>query len=56
LREKITEQTKKLQKSNGGHIFYEYQSEESYIQNTVSYIIAGIEQGDHVIVIENEKT
>lgn len=55
MREKITEQTKKLQQSNGGHIFYEYQSEESYIQNTVSYIIAGIEQGDHVIVIENDR-
>lgn len=55
MREKITEQTKKLQQSNGGHIFYEYQCEESYIRNTVSYIIAGIEQGDYVIVIENDR-
>lgn len=55
MKDKITQQTKELQQSNGGHIFYEYQDIESYINNTVSYILAGIEQGDHVIVIENDR-
>ncbi|WP_106408330.1 MEDS domain-containing protein, partial [Fictibacillus aquaticus] len=55
MREKITQQTRELQQSNGGHIFYEYESIEAYVRNTVSYIIAGIEQGDHVVVIENDR-
>ncbi|WP_205685221.1 MEDS domain-containing protein, partial [Peribacillus acanthi] len=52
--EKITVQTRKLETTPGGHIFYEYTNLETYITNTVSYIINGIENGDHVIIIEND--
>ena len=37
------------------HIFYCFNDLERYIENAVSYICSGIEQGDYVFVIENER-
>lgn len=55
LNQKILQLTKELQLSSGGHIFYYFHDEQKYIENTVSYIHAGIEQGDCVLIIENER-
>jgi hypothetical protein len=38
-----------------GHIFYSFQEVEKYVENAVIYIVSGIEQGDHILFIENDK-
>lgn len=55
MNQKIMQFTRELQLSSGGHIFYYFHDEKRYIKNTVSYILAGIEQGDCVLIIENER-
>ncbi|PGK51836.1 3-ketoacyl-ACP reductase [Priestia megaterium] len=40
---------------NGIHIFYSIKEIETYLTDLVSFILAGVEQGDHVLVIESEK-
>lgn len=37
------------------HIYYATQKQENYLENLAAYIIAGIEQGDHIILIENDR-
>lgn len=51
----IRQLTNHLQEMNYGHIFYYYNEVESYIKNAVSYIVAGIEQGDHILFVENDR-
>ncbi|KIL48503.1 MEDS domain-containing protein [Jeotgalibacillus soli] len=41
--------------SHGAHIFYYVTEEETYLNNIVSYIGSGIEQGDHILLIESER-
>ncbi|MFF2501151.1 MEDS domain-containing protein [Peribacillus sp. NPDC058075] len=43
-----------LKLSNGEHIFYHFEQMDYYIENAVSFIVSGIKQGDHIILIENE--
>ncbi len=38
-----------------GHVFYCFEDKQKYVQNVVTYIIAGIKQGDHVLLVENNK-
>lgn len=40
---------------NGTHILYCFEELDQYILNAVSYITSGIEKGQHIIFIENEK-
>jgi len=42
-------------KKNGIHIFYSIKEIETYLNDLVSFVLAGVEQGDHVLVIESEK-
>lgn len=51
----IPEWTSRLKQETGGHILYFFQDEETYVQNAVSYIRSGIEQGDHVLFVENDR-
>lgn len=37
------------------HILYAYNDRELYLQNAIAYIIDGIEAGDSIVLIENEK-
>lgn len=37
------------------HVLYCYQNRESYISNTVNYLLEGIKTGDSVILIESER-
>ncbi|WP_082635901.1 MEDS domain-containing protein [Fictibacillus enclensis] len=39
----------------GIHVFYYSDKVEDYIQNAVSYIMAGIEQGEYILFLENER-
>lgn len=52
---KIEQLTQNLQGMNGGHIFYYTNELNLYIQNSISYIISGIEQGDHILFLENDR-
>ncbi|OIK10305.1 MEDS domain-containing protein [Bacillus sp. MUM 13] len=37
------------------HIFYYITEQQSYLNNLISYIRSGIEQDDHILIIESEK-
>lgn len=55
MKQKIDQFTKDLMQEAGGHILYYIHNQERYIENTVAYIVSGVEQGDRVFVIENER-
>lgn len=44
-----------IELSNGGHILYVYENVECYVNNAVSYIISGIEQEHHLLVVDNQE-
>jgi hypothetical protein len=37
------------------HIYYSSHELQNYLNNAAAYIIAGIEQGDHIVFIENDR-
>jgi anti-sigma regulatory factor (Ser/Thr protein kinase) len=45
--------TKQLSVSNGSHILYFYSEPDSYIQNLISFAQTGVEQGQHVVIIDS---
>lgn len=47
--------TKDIDIDDGSHILYFYQSEDTYIQNAVSYILSAIEFNQKVVFIDTEK-
>ncbi|OMP66340.1 MEDS domain-containing protein [Domibacillus epiphyticus] len=53
MKEKIPQLTRDL--ISYGHIFYYSHDIEKYIENAITYIVTGIEQGDHILFIENNK-
>ncbi|CAH0124021.1 hypothetical protein SRABI96_00004 [Peribacillus sp. Bi96] len=44
-----------MQQSGGGHILYCFNELETYIENEATFIIAGVEQGDNILVVENDR-
>ncbi|MCZ8537087.1 MEDS domain-containing protein [Paenisporosarcina quisquiliarum] len=42
-----------LEKITVGHVFYEFQEEEAYLNNLISFIRSGIEGKQHILIIEN---
>ncbi|MCP3764642.1 MEDS domain-containing protein [Domibacillus sp. A3M-37] len=44
-----------MKENNTAHIFYSVTKLELYINNLVSYILSGVKQGEHILVIENER-
>ncbi|GAA3327955.1 hypothetical protein GCM10020331_069980 [Ectobacillus funiculus] len=44
-----------IELSNGGHILYVYEDTESYVNNAVSYIVSGLEQEHHLLVVDNRE-
>ncbi|GLB59600.1 MEDS domain-containing protein [Cytobacillus sp. NCCP-133] len=44
-----------LKKSNGGHILYQYDQLDCYLQNATSFILAGVRNGGHVMYVENDR-
>ncbi|MFC0471099.1 ATP-binding protein [Halalkalibacter kiskunsagensis] len=44
-----------IELSNGGHILYVYEDIECYVDNAVSYIVSGIEENHHLIVIDSKE-
>ena len=41
--------TQMMEISNYGHILYIYDSIESYIENTIAFVLTGIEQRHHLL-------
>ncbi len=52
MKEKIVELT---QSRKDAHILYSSHQLDHYLNTLVDYIVAGIEQGDHIILIENDR-
>lgn len=55
MKKEMTEIQDIVQATKGAHIFYYVNELERYIDNAVAYIIAGIEQGEQVLFVENER-
>lgn len=55
MKNKIMQLTKKLQVSSGGHILYFYDEVSNYINNALAYVVTGIEQKHHLLIIENRQ-
>jgi len=55
MKEKIVQLTQMIEMNNHGHILYIYDSIDNYIENASYYIFTGIEQGQHVLCIENRE-
>lgn len=56
MKSNIMQLTKKLQVSSGGHILYFYDDLEYYLNNAVSYIVTGLEQGHHILFIDSQES
>ncbi|WP_026673249.1 MEDS domain-containing protein [Alkalihalobacterium bogoriense] len=46
--------TSTLKIEQGSHILYFYNKKDEYIENAASYILAGIDQGHHIVFIDSE--
>lgn len=55
MKKEITNIQDVLETSKGAHIFYCIDKTERYVDNAVSFIIAGIEQGDQILLVESER-
>ncbi len=53
--EKLNNPIKALHNLPGGHLFYFYLTLECYIDNAVNFLLLGIEDGNHIILIENDR-
>lgn len=54
MQKEITELLNRV-KASGAHIFYHFHDEERYIDNVFAYISSALLQGNHVMVIENDR-
>lgn len=55
MKNKIRNLAIEFKKIDNAHILYTYNETEKYIENLLTYILAGIEQGDSVLIIENDR-
>lgn len=46
--------TELLETSNGGHVLYVYDELECYVNKAVAFIVSGIHQGHHIIIIDSQ--
>lgn len=44
-----------LNESQSTHILYSYNDRNRYLQNAIAYVLEGIEKGDSIVLIENER-
>lgn len=44
-----------LKKKNGGHLLYLYTDDQRYLQNVVSYAVSITKNGDHILLVENDR-
>jgi hypothetical protein len=42
-------------KGKNGHILYHFDDDERYIQNAVAFIKAGVKNGSHIMMVENDR-
>lgn len=55
MEHKIPALTLKIRNSSGGHIFYLTKETKHYIDNIVVFILDGLENNEHVLVVENNR-
>lgn len=55
MTENVKELSEGLQRKKTGHIFYYSKDLDKYVENAISYIVFGIKQGDHVLLVENTR-
>lgn len=53
MKEKTIPLTNNFQVENTAHILYFFNDLESYIANAIAYILAGLEYGHHILLVEN---
>ncbi|WP_026585420.1 MEDS domain-containing protein [Bacillus sp. J33] len=51
----LTDLIDDLKKSNGGHILYNYDEVDCYLQNAISFILAGVRDKGQVLFVENDR-
>lgn len=56
MKNKIVPLTNMIEITNHGHILYIYESMQGYLDNVISYILAGIDQEHHILIVENKHT
>jgi hypothetical protein len=54
MQKEILELSKSVRET-GAHIFYYFHDEERYIENVMDYIHCAIKQGNHIMIIENDR-
>ncbi|RCW48002.1 MEDS domain-containing protein [Paenibacillus prosopidis] len=47
--------TESIKVTNGAHILYTYDQLDDYIANAVSFIITGVQQGQHIIFVDSKQ-
>ena len=55
MEHKIPALTLKIRNSSGGHIFYLTKETKHYIDNIVLFILDGLQNNEHVLVVENNR-
>ncbi|WP_079508784.1 MEDS domain-containing protein [Mesobacillus jeotgali] len=55
MEKKIQQLTLDVNETQEGHIFYYSHELDCYVRNAVTYIISGIEQEEHVLLVENDR-
>ena len=55
LHEKVRQIMEETNESIGAHILYTFDDEDIYLENAVKYIVSGLEQGYHVLIIESKR-
>lgn len=51
----VGEIVNQLKKANGGHIYYSFTNIDNYLENAVSYIVDGIGNDEHILLVENDR-
>lgn len=55
MEKRIPELTSRIRKSDNGHIFYLTEKTSSYIENILVFIVDGVKNQEHVLIVENKR-
>ncbi|WP_455675577.1 MEDS domain-containing protein [Pradoshia sp.] len=55
MNDKIEHAIKGLNKCDSAHICYLFNGHLDYLENVVSFILTGIKDGDHILLVENDR-
>ncbi|GGA42206.1 ATP-binding protein [Paenibacillus physcomitrellae] len=55
MKEKMVQLTRMTQISHRGHVLYIYDEVDHYVDNAVYFVLAGVEHGHHLLIVENKE-